>query len=109
MVRSGQVDAAITGGSEAPFSYGIMKAWESMRIVAPNTCRPFCKDRQGLSFGEGAAMIVLEPLDAALACGKRIYGEIAGFGMSSDANHITQPTVAGPVRAMKAALADAGL
>lgn len=109
MVRSGQVEAAITGGSEAPFCFGMLKAWEAMRVVSPDTCRPFCKDRKGLILGEGAAMFVLEPLEAARARGARVYGEIVGFGMSSDAGHITSPTDEGPVRAMQAALADAAL
>ena len=109
MVRSGQVEAAITGGSEAPFCFGLLKAWEAMRVVAPDTCRPFCKDRKGLILGEGAAMFVLEPLEAAKARGTKVYGEIVGFGMSSDAGHITSPTDEGPVRAMKAAMEDASL
>jgi nodulation protein E len=107
MVRSGQVKLALTGGSEAPFSFGLLKAWEAMRVVSPDTCRPFCKGRQGLILGEGGAMMVLEPLEAALARGAKIYGELAGFGMSSDAGHITAPTLEGPVTAMKAALSDA--
>jgi nodulation protein E len=109
MVRSGLVDLAITGGSEAPFSFGVLKAWEAMRVVAPDPCRPFSKERKGMTLGEGAAMLVLEPLDRARQRGATIYGEIAGFGMSSDAHHITQPTEAGPAQAMRSALADAGL
>src|SRR5256885_11992573 len=80
-----------------------------MRVISPDTCRPFCIDRRGMILGEGAAMLVLEPLEAARARGARIHGEIVGFGMSSDANHITQPTVAGPARAMREALRDAQL
>lgn len=106
MVRGGMLDAAIAGGSEAPFSLGFLKAWEAMRIVAPDTCRPFSRDRKGLILGEGAAMLVLEPLDAARARGAHIWGEIAGFGMSSDAHHITQPLAAGAARAMRAAMLD---
>ncbi len=109
MVRNGMVDAAISGGSETPFSLGFLKAWESMRVVSPTTCRPFSKDRQGLILGEGAAMLVLEPMEMALARGARILAEIVGFGMSSDAGHITSPSMEGPVRAMKAALSDAQL
>lgn len=109
MVRSGQVDFAIAGGSEAPFSFGILKAWEAMRVVSADTCRPFSKDRSGMILGEGGAMLILEPLDLAVGRGAKIYAEIAGFGMSSDAHHITQPTVAGPVCAMQQALNDAGL
>jgi nodulation protein E len=109
MVRSGAAEMAITGGSEAVFSLGFLKAWEAMRVVSPDTCRPFSKDRRGLILGEGAAMLVLEPLDAARARGASILGEIAGFGMSSDAFHITQPSPDGAARAMRAALSDAGV
>ncbi len=107
MVRSGAVEAAICGGSEAPFSPGILRAWEAMRVVSPDVCRPFSHDRRGLTLGEGAAMLYLEPLDAAIARGARILGEVVGFGMSSDAGHITQPNVSGPAAAMAAALRDA--
>src|SRR4029077_11083697 len=109
MVRSGAAPMAITGGSEAPFSWGILKAWEAMRVVSPDTCRPFSKDRHGMVLGEGAAMFVLEPLEAAEARGARIYAELVGFGMSSDACHITQPSKEGAARAMRAALRSAGL
>jgi nodulation protein E len=108
MVRSGAAEMAITGGSEAVFSLGFLKAWEAMRVVSPDTCRPFSKDRRGLILGEGAAMLVLEPLDAARARGAPILGEIVGFGMSSDAFHITQPSPDGAARAMRTALSDAG-
>lgn len=107
MVRSGAAEMALTGGSEAPFSFGILKAWEAMRVVSPTTCRPFSKDRTGMVLGEGAAVIVLEPLEAAVARGARVYAEIVGFGMSSDACHITQPSAAGAARAMTACLRDA--
>jgi nodulation protein E len=109
MVRSGAVRLAITGGSEAIFSLGFLKAWEAMRVVSPDTCRPFSKDRRGLILGEGGAMLVLESLDSARARDAKIYGEIAGFGMSSDAFHITQPSSDGAVRAMRAALLDAAM
>ena len=104
MVRSGMTDLAITGGSEAPFSFGILKAWEAMRVVSPDTCRPFSRDRSGMVLGEGAAMLILEPLEAARARGAAVYAEIVGFGMSSDASHITQPSAAGAARAMRAAM-----
>lgn len=107
MVRNGSANAALAGGSEAVFSMGVLRAWEAMRVVSPDTCRPFSRNRRGLILGDGAAMMVLEPLDAARARGARIYGEICGFGMSSDAYHITQPSADGAARAMKAALADA--
>jgi len=109
MIRSGITDLAITGGSEAPFSFGILKAWEAMRVVSPDTCRPFSRDRRGMILGEGAAMFILEPLEAARARGARIHAEIVGFGMSADACHITQPSSEGAARAMRAALKDASL
>ena len=107
MMRTGQVELAIAGGSEAPFSFGLLKAWEAMRVVSSDTCRPFSKDRSGLILGEGGAMLVLEPLDRAIARGATVYGEIVGFGMSSDARHITQPSIEGPAQAMRSALEDA--
>lgn len=107
MVRSGEADLAIAGGSEAPFGFGLLKAWEAMRVIAPDTCRPFSLDRRGMVLGEGGAMLVLEPLEAAKARGARIYAEIAGCGMSSDAHHITHPSAEGAKRAMRAALGDA--
>jgi nodulation protein E len=109
MVRSGMAPLVITGGSEAPLSYGILKAWEALRVVSPDTCRPFSKDRTGMVLGEGGAMLVLEPLEAARARGARIHAEIVGFGMSSDACHITQPSADGAARAMRAAVCDAHL
>jgi nodulation protein E len=109
MIRNGLMDAAITGGSEAIFSLGFLKAWEAMRVVSPDTCRPFSKERRGLILGEGGAMLVLETLEAAQARGAKIYAEIAGFGMSSDAFHITQPSSDGAARAMRLAMQDAGL
>jgi len=109
MIRSGMVDLALTGGSEAPFSFGILKAWEAMRVVSPDTCRPFSRDRHGMILGEGAAMLVLEPLEAAQARGARIHAELVGFGMSADACHITQPSPEGAARAMRGALREAGI
>lgn len=109
MVRSGAVTAAIAGGSEAVFAEGLLRAWEAMRVVSPDVCRPFSADRRGLSLGEGAGMLVLEDWEHAHARGATIYGEVAGFGMSSDAHHLTQPCVEGPAKAMMWALRDAGL
>jgi len=109
MVRSGQAELALAGGSEAPFSFGILKAWEAMRVVSQETCRPFSKDRSGMILGEGGAVLVLEPMEAAIARGANVYAEICGFGMSSDAHHLTQPNTAGPARAMRAAMEDGGI
>jgi nodulation protein E len=109
MVRNGEADLAVTGGSEANFAYGFLKAWEAMRVIATDTCRPFSKNRRGMILGEGGAILILEPLEAAMARGAKIYGEISGFAMTSDAHHLTQPTVEGPSRAMRGALHDAGM
>jgi nodulation protein E len=109
MVRNGVSDLAITGGSEAPFSFAFLKAWEAMRVVAPDTCRPFSNDRLGMVLGEGSAMFVLEPLEQAQARGAPVLAEICGVGMSADASHITMPNPRGAARAMKAALKDAGI
>jgi nodulation protein E len=109
LVRDGEADVAMTGGSEAMFSIGMLKAWEAMRVIAPDTCRPFSKDRRGMILGEGGAMMVLEPMDAARARGAKIFAEICGFGMTADAHHLTQPAVHGPARAMRGALREAGL
>src|SRR5579884_841301 len=109
MVRSGQVKAAIAGGSEAVFAEGLLRAWEAMRVVSPEVCRPFSAGRKGLTLGEGGGALVLENWEHAKARGAEILGEIIGFGMSSDAHHITQPCVEGPARAMQSALCDAGI
>jgi nodulation protein E len=106
MIREGMIDAAIAGGSEAPFSFGNLKAWEAMRVVSPDTCRPFSRLRDGIILGEGGGMLVLESRDLAVARDARIYGEIVGFGMSSDAYHITQPKPEGAAQAMRTALED---
>lgn len=109
MVRSGAAPLAIAGGSEAPFFLGNLKAWEALRVISKDTCRPFSAGRSGMILGEGAAMLVLEPLEAALARGARPIAEIVGFGMSADASHITQPASTGAARAMRLALRDSGL
>jgi nodulation protein E len=109
LVRDGLADFAVTGGAEAIFTLGMLKAWEAMRVISPDTCRPFSKDRRGMILGEGGAMLTLEPFESAKARGAKIYSEICGFGMTSDAHHLTQPTVDGPARAMKGALREAGL
>jgi nodulation protein E len=107
MVRSGQAPFALAGGTEACLTFGTIKGWEALRVLAPDTCRPFCKTRLGLVLAEGAAIMVLEPRDRAIARGARIYAEILGFGMSADAADITAPDADGAARAMNAALKDA--
>jgi nodulation protein E len=107
MVRSGMVSAAITGGHEAPLTFGFLRAWDSMRVVSPTQCRPFSADRDGMTIGEGAAIIAIETLESAQARNATIYAEIVGFGSSADACHITQPHAEGAASAMRQALADA--
>ncbi len=107
MVRSGMVDAAIAGGHEAPLTFGFLRAWDSMRVVSPTQCRPFSADRDGMTIGEGAAMLTLETLASAQARNATIYAEIVGFGFSADASHITQPLADGAASAMRQAVADA--
>ena len=109
LVRQGMIDAAVTGGSETPFTWVNLKAWEGMRVMSPDVCRPFSKDRQGLVLGEGAAAIVLETLDHALARGAPVLAEIVGCGMSADAHHLTMPAPDGSVLAIENCLSDAGL
>lgn len=109
LVRQGVVDAALAGGSEAPFCSGHLKAWEAMRVIAPDTCRPFSIDRRGTILGEGGAMLYLETLDSAIERGAPIYAEIVGFGMSSDAHHVTQGSAEGAAAALRAALEDGHL
>ena len=109
MVRSGAVDCAVTGGSEACISFGTMRGWEAMRVMAPEVCRPFSIGREGMMIGEGAAVLLLEPLERAQARGAKILCEIIGFGMSADAADLTAPDVGGMARAMQGALDDAGM
>ncbi|HTH54123.1 MAG TPA: beta-ketoacyl-[acyl-carrier-protein] synthase family protein [Edaphobacter sp.] len=108
MVRSGMATAAIAGGHEAPLSWGFYRAWDSMRVVSTTRCKPFAADRDGMTLGEGAAMLIFETLESAQARNAPIFAEIVGFGMSADANHITQPQAEGAAMAMRKALDDAG-
>jgi nodulation protein E len=109
MIRSGRVDVAIAGGSEACISYGSWVAWHALGVVAPDTCRPFSQGRRGLALGEGAAVLVLESEDHAAARGARVLGELAGYGASSDAADMTAPDQSGVEAAIRAAHRDAGV
>ncbi len=109
MVRHGLADVAVAGGTEACFSFGGIRAWEAMRVVADDTCRPFCAQRRGLVLGEGAGMFVLESLEHAQRRGATVLAELAGFGMTADATDIVAPSADGAANAMRLALADAGL
>jgi beta-ketoacyl-acyl-carrier-protein synthase II len=114
-IKFGLADLMLGGGSDAPITYGMIRSWESVRVMAvgngnpSRACRPFSADREGLVMGEGAGVLVLEELEHARRRGARIYGELAGYGITSDASHITQPTVDGPVRAIGMALEEAGV
>jgi len=109
MVRSGKVDFAVTGGSEACITVPTVKAWEAVRVTADDTCRPFCKQRRGMVLGEGAGIFVLEEYEHARRRGATILAEFAGAGMSADAGDIVLPSEAGAAKALSAALADARL
>jgi nodulation protein E len=109
MLRSGLIDVALTGGAEACLTFGALKGWEALRVMAPDVCRPFSAGRAGMVLGEGAGVFVLERFEDAKARGARIYAELAGFGMSSDAKDLTTPDAASAARAMTKALKDSGL
>lgn len=109
LLQSGVADAALAGGVEACITVGTVKAWEAMRVMASDTCRPFSKGRQGLVLGEGAGVFVLETLEHAQARGATILAEFVGCGMSADAADIVMPDASGAARAMRAALAHGGL
>jgi len=109
MIRAGMADIMLTGGSEAMLGFGGIKAWEGLRVMSRDTCRPFSRDRSGMVQGEGGAVFVFEERERAIARGAVILAEVAGFGLSSDASDIVMPDRDGPVRAMRMALADAGL
>ncbi|RWM88956.1 MAG: beta-ketoacyl-[acyl-carrier-protein] synthase family protein [Mesorhizobium sp.] len=108
-IRLGRADVMLAGGTDAPLVWGILKGWEALRVLAPDTCRPFSADRQGLVLGEGAGMVVLETFEHAMARGATILAEIAGAGLSGDASDIVAPTVEGPEAAMRFCLVDARL
>jgi nodulation protein E len=114
-IRSGQADAMLAGGSDAPLTPGVIRGWESLRVLAIDNehptaaARPFSVDRKGFVLAEGAAMLLLESFESASARGATILGEIAGFGATSDAAHITDPSAEGAANAMAFALADASL
>ena len=109
LIRSGAVDSAITGGTESILCFGGMKAWEGLRVMSKEACRPFSKTRNGMVLGEGAAVLVLELMDHAKARGADVLAEICGFGMTADAGDIVQPSLEGASRAIQGAMTQAGL
>ncbi len=113
LIKYGMAEVMLAGGSEAAITYGMMRSWESVRVLASGNgdpsraCRPFSADREGLVMGEAAAILLLEELEHAKKRGAKIYAELAGYGLSSDASHITQPSIEGPARAIRMALEEA--
>ena len=109
MVRSGMSKAMITGGSESMLCFGGVKAWEGLRVMSKDACRPFSANRNGMVQGEGAAIFVFEDYEHAKARGAEILAEVVGFAMSSDAADIVMPSKQGAARAISGALKDAGI
>jgi 3-oxoacyl-[acyl-carrier-protein] synthase II len=113
-LRSGAAPFALAGGAEAPLTLGTMKAWEALKTLATQdsedasaSCKPFARDRSGLVLGEGAAVVVLEEWQHARRRKAEIFGEIVGYGLTTDTAHITRPSVDGQARALELALASA--
>lgn len=109
LIQTGLADVAIVGGSEAIATPGCMSGWQAIQALAAVTCRPFSKDRDGMVMGDGGAVLILEDMDHAKARGAEILGEFLGAGMTSDAFHITQPSLEGTSAAMRQAVASGGL
>ena len=109
MVRSGIAPVMVTGGSEAMLCFGGIKAWEGLRVMSHDACRPFSANRNGMVQGEGAGIFIFEGYEQAKARGAEILAEIIGFAMSSDAADIVMPSQQGAARAIEGALQDAGL
>ena len=109
LIRGGGVDVMLTGGSESMLCFGGVKAWEGLRVMSRDACRPFSANRNGMVQGEGAGVFVFEEYEHARARGADILAEIVGFAMSSDAADIVMPSRQGAARAMAGALRDAGV
>ena len=115
LIRTGQLDIAVTGGADSPFSTGVMEAWATMKALSTRNedpaeaSRPFSLDRDGMVLGEGAGILILESAESAIQRGVPILGEIKGYGASGDSYHITQPHQQGPALAMQRALKDSGM
>jgi 3-oxoacyl-(acyl-carrier-protein) synthase len=115
-IRHGYAERVLAGGSEALLTVGVWRAWEALRVLGvpdethpERTCKPFSLDRSGLVLGEAGAAVMLESLDSAQRRGATILAELAGYGASNDATHMTKPDPAGQARAMRMALREAGL
>ena len=113
-IRSGAAPLALAGGAEAPLTLGTLKAWEALKTLAVEdaddpgaSCKPFARDRSGLVLGEGAAVVVLEEWEHAKRRNAPVHGELVGYGLATDAAHITRPSIEGQARALELALASA--
>ncbi len=109
MVRTGRARAAVSGGAEAEITLTSQRSWESIRVMAPDTCRPFSKGRKGMVIGEGAGIVVMERLEDAQARGANILAEIVGYGLSADASDIVMPDKNGAAKAIRIALESGGV
>ena len=109
LIRSGTAKAMITGGSESMLCFGGVKAWEGLRVMSRDACRPFSANRSGMVQGEGAGVFVFEEWEHATARGADILAEVIGFSMTSDASDIVMPSKQGAARAIRGALRDARL
>jgi len=109
MIRGGMIDIGVAGASEACLTFASMRSWQAMRVLSPEGLYPFAKRRNGTVLSEGAGILVLEELEHARARGAQPLAELVGFGMTSDAADMVNPSVEGPTVAMKLALEDAGL
>ncbi len=113
-IRDGYADVMLAGGAEAFLTYGVFRGWEALRVLAvedhedpSKSCKPFSKNRSGFVLGEGAAVVVLEEMGRAVGRGATLYAEIIGYGSTSDAFHITKPSLEGQSRAISEALGEA--
>jgi 3-oxoacyl-[acyl-carrier-protein] synthase II len=114
MIRDGYAEQVLCGGAESLFDPATYGAWNNLGVMSRNpdpakSCRPFDAARDGCVLGEGAAALMVESLDSARQRGARIRAELIGYGESSDAEHITSPSAEGQARAIRAALASAGI
>lgn len=107
LIRSNAADLGVAGASEAALTFGSMRAWQAMRVLSPDGCYPFSKQRNGTVLAEGAGILVLEELEHAKARGANILAEVLGFGMTADAGDMVNPGIEGPTAAMELALEDA--
>lgn len=109
MIRSGQIDIGICGASEAVLCFGSYRSWQALRVLSPEGCFPFSKTRNGTVLAEGAGLLLLEEYEHAKARGANILAELKGFGMTSDAGDMVNPSVEGPTAAMQIAIDQAGI